>query len=36
MMATSLLTPSAKRKCSCMEERIKIARQSKKQLKFET
>jgi hypothetical protein len=24
------------KKCSCMEERIKIAQQSKKQLKFET
>jgi hypothetical protein len=32
----SSVTPSAKRKCSYVEERIKITQQSKKQLKFKT
>jgi formate dehydrogenase maturation protein FdhE len=35
MLAVSMLMPSAKRKWSCMQERIKIAQQSKKQVKFE-
>jgi hypothetical protein len=35
MLAISMLTSSAKQKCSCKQERIKIAQQSKKQVKFE-
>jgi hypothetical protein len=35
MLAISKLTPSAKRKCSCVQERIKIVQQSKKQVNFE-
>jgi hypothetical protein len=35
MLAISKLTPSAKQKCSCVQERIKIAQQNKKQVKFE-
>jgi hypothetical protein len=35
VLAVSTLTPSAKQKCSCVQERIKIAQQSKKQVKFE-
>jgi hypothetical protein len=35
MLAISMLTPSAKRKCSCVQKRIKIVQQNKKQLKFE-
>jgi hypothetical protein len=34
MLAISMLTPFAKRKYSCMQERIKIMQQNKKQLKF--
>jgi hypothetical protein len=34
-IASTSLTPSAKRKCFCMQKRIKFACQSKKQLKFE-
>jgi hypothetical protein len=33
MLAASKLTPSAKQKCSYVQERIKIAQQSKKQVK---
>jgi hypothetical protein len=33
MLATSKLTPFAKRKCSCVQERIKVAQKSKKQVK---
>jgi hypothetical protein len=35
MLAVSKLMPSAKRKYFCVQERIKIAPQSKKQVKFE-
>jgi hypothetical protein len=35
MLAVSKLTPSAKQKWPCVQERIKIAQQSKKQVKFE-
>jgi hypothetical protein len=35
-LASTSLTPSATRKCSCMQKRIKFVCQSKKQLKFET
>jgi hypothetical protein len=35
MLAISSLTPSTKQKYSYVQERIKIAQQSKKQLKFE-
>jgi hypothetical protein len=35
MLAISMLMPSIKQKCSCMQERIKIVQQSKKQLKSE-
>jgi hypothetical protein len=35
MSAASKLMPYAKWKCSCMQERIKIAQQSKKQVQFE-
>jgi hypothetical protein len=35
MVTVSKLTPSTKRKCSNVQERIKIAQQSKKQVKFE-
>jgi hypothetical protein len=35
-LASSSLTPSAKRLYSCMEKRIKFACQSTKQLKFES
>jgi hypothetical protein len=35
ILAASKLTPYAKQKCSCMQERIKVARQSKKQVKSE-
>jgi hypothetical protein len=35
MLAISKLTPSAKQKCSCVQEKIKITQQSKKQIKFE-
>jgi hypothetical protein len=35
MLDIPMLTPSAKRKSSCVQERIKIAQQSKKQAKFE-
>jgi hypothetical protein len=34
MLAISMLMPSAKQKCSYMQERIKIAQQSKKQVKI--
>jgi hypothetical protein len=34
MLVVSKLTPSAKRKCSCVQEKIKIVQQSKKQIKF--
>jgi hypothetical protein len=36
MLATSSLMSSAKQKCLCVKKRIKIAQQSKKQLKFES
>jgi hypothetical protein len=35
MLAISKLTPFFKQKCTCVQERIEIAQQSKKQLKFE-
>jgi hypothetical protein len=35
MLAISKLTPSTKQKCSYVQERIKIAQESKKQVKFE-
>jgi hypothetical protein len=35
MLAVSKLMPSGKQKWSYMQERIKIAQQSKKQVKFE-
>jgi hypothetical protein len=35
MLALSKLMPSAKQKCSCMQERITIAQQSKLQVKLE-
>jgi hypothetical protein len=35
MLAVSMLKPSTKQKCFCVQERIKIAQQSKKQVKFE-
>jgi hypothetical protein len=35
MLAISRPTPSTKRKYFCVQERIKIVQQSKKQLKFE-
>jgi hypothetical protein len=35
MLAAFEVTPSAKRKCSCVQERIKVAQQSKKQVKSE-
>jgi hypothetical protein len=34
MLAVSKLTSSAKRKCSCVQERNNIVQQSKKQVKF--
>jgi hypothetical protein len=34
MLAVFKLTPSAKRKCFCVQARIKITQQSKKQVKF--
>jgi hypothetical protein len=35
MLAVSKIMPYAKRKCFCVQERIKIVQQSKKQVKFE-
>jgi hypothetical protein len=35
-LASSSLTPSAKRYCSCMQKRIKFACKITKQLKFES
>jgi hypothetical protein len=35
MLAVSKVMPSTKQKCSCVQERIKIAQQSKKQVKLE-
>jgi hypothetical protein len=35
MLAASKLMPSAKQKCSYIQERIKVAQQNKKQEKYE-
>jgi hypothetical protein len=35
MLAISMLLSFTKQKCSCVQERIKIAQQSKKQVKFD-
>jgi hypothetical protein len=35
MLVVSKLTPSAKQKWTCMQERIKIVQQRKKQVKFD-